>query len=298
VKSAVARAVLLLALVASPLGDGASASAPDDGGARCQLARARAAERLRVDAPLCAHDWDCAPFEPQRFGCDLFLDRRTHAAPGTLATLDAACPVVLASAAACPALVGACERGRCTSRPPSGEGCDSAVSAVRTRASARTLCEHDSECELLALDGAWYAVPRDFREGAEREEFEVRDRCAGSEPFSEPDLRPRARCREGLCRMTGDATPLRGPRIDRACIRTVVDRQAAVRAIARKQGRVFTRFAVDPRGKVGDFWFPADTPGDLAGALSAAIGSCKVEPGLDGEGKPVPLSVALPLSFR
>jgi hypothetical protein len=78
----------------------------------------------------------------------------------------------------------------------------------------------------------------------------------------------------------------------------VVDRQAAVRAIARKQGRVFTRFAVDPAGKVGEFWFPQDTPAGLATALAGAIQSCKVEPGFDGDGKPVPLSVALPLSFR
>jgi hypothetical protein len=297
VKSVVVRVLLLAALLASPPGGGARASAPDDGGARCQAARARAAERLRADAPTCAHDWDCVPFEPQRFGCELYLDRRAHAAPGTLAALDAACPAPPA-VGTCAGLVGACERGRCASRPPSGQGCESALAAVKTRASARTLCEHDSECELLALDGSWYAVPHDFWEGAEREEFEVRDRCSGSEPFAEPDLRPRARCREALCRMTGESSPLRGPRVDRTCIRTVVDRQAAVRAIARKQGRVFTRFAVDPSGKVGDFWFPAGTPGDLAGALASAIQSCKVEPGLDGAGKPVPLSVALPLTFR
>lgn len=265
---------------------------------RCDQAKARTAERVRAEDANCDHDWDCVPFAPQYFGCELYRDRHAWTPPAVLAALASACADAPPGPAECTGKVGACVQGRCTARAPSGVDCEPALEAARARAGAPTLCEHDSDCALTAIGGTWFAVARGFWEAAVREEHAIRDRCTEGDPFEEPDPRPHARCAEGLCRAAAPALAARGPRVDRECVLTAVGRQAAVRALAKKQGRVFARFVVDDQGAVRQFSFDDDTPADLAAGIVMAIRSCRAEPALDPQGRPMPISVALPLSFR
>jgi hypothetical protein len=292
---ALALAAPVLAAPIGPLGDAA----------RCEARQREVRAQLAAEHQACKADLDCVPWETDLMSCSGWVSRRSRPLEALSLELESVCGGALGAAAACPPLVGACVRGRCTSRPARRSGdCATWRRALASRVADTALaCDDNEDCAAPMLPGEAdpIAAARNWPDLAAAELREAEEVCGlpAEDRFAAGERVPITAfpvCQRGRCRLVADtpsASRWRRPALTSAnCIET------GLASLKQRAAPVTARFTVGRSGRAYAIEVdPPTAPADVRRAVTEVLASCQWRPGASQAEDPARIRVVLTLRF-